>query len=141
MDDGAQIEQNLATDWDGALRSESDYEVVQRINWREVKAVNSQALWEQLRARQTQIQLSTSGLAFKKHRPPKLPRSKASGHQKPCHTYLYAFEFPLGLCPNASIYNSCLQRREIRVLFLAVKPQKSPDQKKECPCKVSEKTR
>jgi len=41
---------------------------------------------EQLRARQTQIQFLTSGLAFKLPRPHKLPRSKASGRQKtvPC---------------------------------------------------------
>jgi len=45
MDDGAQIEQDLATDWDGALQPAPDYEVVQRITWRQVKAVTSQALW------------------------------------------------------------------------------------------------
>jgi hypothetical protein len=33
MDDGAQIEPDWATDWDGAAQAAPDIEVDQRINW------------------------------------------------------------------------------------------------------------
>lgn len=79
MDDGVQID----PDWDLAAQPAPDYEVNQRTNWRCIKAVISQALLGGLRVQQTQIHLSTSGLAFKLPRPLKPPRSKAPGRPKP----------------------------------------------------------
>lgn len=49
----------------------------------ELGGADAGALWAELRARQTRIQLSTGGRAFMLPCPPKLPRSRVPGRPKP----------------------------------------------------------